>query len=128
LHTRLPVALRGVSLRRADGQVSPSSSAPEIPRIRVYKLVEKGLATVLQYLHYCCRFGKTELRRLCRDCLPPFRWGTPAKTPAAERGEFDMYLSLMEKLCEISLETLPSQSYIESGACEVAEDPFRCVL
>jgi hypothetical protein len=29
----------------------------------VYKLVEKGLATALQYLHYCRRFGKTELEK-----------------------------------------------------------------
>jgi len=48
--------------------------------------------------------------------------------PVAERGEFDMYLSLMEKLCGISLETLPPQSYGEFGAYEVAEDPFRRVL
>jgi len=66
-------------------------------------------------------------RSLCRDCLPPFSWGTPAKMPAAERGEFDMYLPL-EELCEISLEALPPQSYGEFGACEVAEDPFRRVL
>ncbi len=67
-------------------------------------------------------------RRLCRDCLPPFRRGTPAKTPAAERGEFDMYHSLLEKLYEISLRALPPQSYGEFGACEVAEDTFRRVL
>ncbi len=67
-------------------------------------------------------------RRLCRDCLPPFRRGAPAKTPAAERDGFDMYHSLLEKLYEISLRALLSQSYGEFGACEVAEDPFRRVL
>ena len=57
-----------------------------------------------------------------------WRDGAPANTLAAERGEFDMYLSLLEELCEISLETLPPQSYGEFGACEVAEDTFRRVL
>jgi len=39
-----------------------------------------------------------------------------------------MYLSLLEELCEISLEALLPQSYGESVACEVAEDTFRRVL
>jgi hypothetical protein len=39
-----------------------------------------------------------------------------------------MYLSLLEELCEISLETLLPQSYGEFGACEVAEDPSKRVL
>jgi len=50
------------------------------------------------------------------------------KTPAAERDEFDMYLSLLEKLYEISLRALPPQSYGEFEVYEVAEDTFRRVL
>ncbi|NAZ33309.1 MAG: DEAD/DEAH box helicase family protein [Pyrobaculum sp.] len=50
------------------------------------------------------------------------------KTPAAERDEFDMYLSLLEKLYEISLKALPPQSYGEFKVYEVAEDTFRRVL
>jgi superfamily II DNA or RNA helicase len=50
------------------------------------------------------------------------------KTPAAERDEFDMYLSLLEKLYEISLRALPPQSYGKFEVYEVAEDRFRRVL
>jgi hypothetical protein len=39
-----------------------------------------------------------------------------------------MYLSLLEKLCEISLRALPPQSYGEFEVYEVAEDMFRRVL
>jgi superfamily II DNA or RNA helicase len=50
------------------------------------------------------------------------------KTPAAERDEFDMYVSLLEKLYEISLRALPPQSYGEFEVYEVGEDTFRRVL
>jgi hypothetical protein len=92
------------------------------------RLVEEGMDTALQYPYYRRRLGKTGLEKSLRDCLPPFRRGTPAKTPAAEKDGFDMYLSLLEKLYEISLRALPPQSYGEFGAREVAEGTFRRVL
>jgi len=39
-----------------------------------------------------------------------------------------MYLSLLEKLYEISLRALPPQSYGEFEVYEIAEDTFRRVL
>jgi len=37
------------------------AAPPRSPRYVVYKLVEESLATALEYLYYCRRFGKTRL-------------------------------------------------------------------
>jgi len=50
------------------------------------------------------------------------------KTPGVERDEFEMYLSLLEKLYEISLKALPPQSYGEFEVYEAAEDALRKIL
>ena len=50
------------------------------------------------------------------------------KTPGVERDEFETYLSLLEKLYEISLRALPPQSYGEFEVYEAAEDALRKIL
>jgi len=65
---------------------------------------------------------------LCISDSPVYVVDMVLRVAGGERDEFEMYLTLLEKLYQISLKALPPQSYGEFEVYEMSEDELRKIL